>query len=360
MTILDFVQHSTATTGNGATITLGTSTAGFQSFANAGAANNTIYSYGILDTLNTWEVGQGTYITNATGNYVLRTVVNYSSNTPNSMISLSGSALVYATMTQHDYDTFTPANSIFIGNTTANSSANSTVDTFANSTGQTVFTPVTLLVGNTTANYIGVNSTSGTFVQNATANSFCLPGTATWGNTTANVSVWGLTAQTNYQNATANTFEAPGQGTWGNSIANVHITGLTAQVNCINATANTLISPGTIVLKGAGSNTITMGANSQLANNSATVGANGYTFIPNGFLLQWIANTANNTAVQKTWPVAFPNHFVAAFISTYGANSVANGGATYDPWVITANTGGANVATGNGNSTGIYLLGIGW
>ena len=67
MTILDMVRVTTVTTGNGVTINLGSNVAGFQTWANAGAANNTIYSYGIRDASNQWEIGQGTYITNGSG-----------------------------------------------------------------------------------------------------------------------------------------------------------------------------------------------------------------------------------------------------------------------------------------------------
>jgi hypothetical protein len=87
----DRVQMTTATTGTG-TITLGSASASYQTFAAAGIPTGTVVSYGILDG-NNWETGTGTYT--ASGTTLTRSVV--SSSNSNTTISLSGNAVVYIT-----------------------------------------------------------------------------------------------------------------------------------------------------------------------------------------------------------------------------------------------------------------------
>jgi hypothetical protein len=306
-------QMNSTTTGTG-TLQLNAAMPGFQTFAAAGAANTLVYSYGIADSGSTFEVGKGTYITNTTGQFLQRTTINYSSNA-GGPINCSGFQVVYLTMLQQDYDTFTPANSIsiganvtmnstviFVGNSTANGVSNSTVDVLANASGQTVSTPVSLTV------------------QNSSVNTIIGQGTITRGNTVAN--------------------------TFANSIS----------IDTANSTAQTTIQPGIVRLSGAGSNAgLIVGTASKLANSTAVFGANGYTFLPNGLLLQWIANTVTTTGAQKAWPVAFPTACVAAFITLQ-----ATTGSNVD-WtaVISSNTSGANIISG-GTAVNCYVMGIGF
>jgi hypothetical protein len=293
------VQMTTLTPGNVATINLSSFISGYQSFANAGAANNASYSYGIQDVANKWEVGQGVYITNSSGAFFVRTTIQYSSNTPNNFIVLSGNAVIYSTMLQQDYDTFAPANSISVGaltinatgiydgNSTANLFANSIEIALANASGVTTITPTTYAVGNSTAN--------------------------------------------GFSNSTIEALA--------------------------NATAQTTFSPGILRLSGAGSNAgLIVGTSSQLANATAVFGANGYTFLPNGFLFQWIANTANTTAAQKAWPQAFPTACVSSWTSVQSTASQAV--AT----IVSSNTTGANVISANTGNPGmnVYVFGIGF
>lgn len=116
---------STATGGTG-TITLGSAlpagtvinAGGFQDFATAGAANNDVLSYLIVDANNAWEYGTGTYT--SAGTTLSRTLGQSSTG---SLLSLSGSAQVFIIARKEDLakiaeaNTFTAANTLAAGTT---------------------------------------------------------------------------------------------------------------------------------------------------------------------------------------------------------------------------------------------------
>jgi hypothetical protein len=94
--LVNRAKMTTTTVGTG-TITLGSATTGYQSFADAGVADGQVVRYVIEDGTD-WEVGTGTYT--ASGTTLTRTV-NESSNGDNA-ISLSGNAVVFVSAAAAD------------------------------------------------------------------------------------------------------------------------------------------------------------------------------------------------------------------------------------------------------------------
>ena len=96
--LLNRAKMTTATTGTG-TITLGSATPGFQTFAAAGALNGDVLRY-VIEDGTAWEIGSGTYTT--TGTTLSRTLLESSTG---SLLNLSGSATVFSSATSEDFET---------------------------------------------------------------------------------------------------------------------------------------------------------------------------------------------------------------------------------------------------------------
>lgn len=122
-TLVNRAKMTTATTGTG-TITLGSASLGYQTFAAAGVNNGNVVSYVIEDGAN-WEIGRGTYT--STGTTLTRAVIQ--SSNAGSPITLSGSAVVFISaidfdIVPYDKDSGTPYIAIADGGTGANTAAN--------------------------------------------------------------------------------------------------------------------------------------------------------------------------------------------------------------------------------------------
>ena len=114
--LVNRAKMTTSTTGTG-TITLGSPSDGYQTFAAAGVSNSDTVRYTTEDG-NAWEIGTGTYTSSGT---TLSRTVSESSNSGNAL-NLSGNAVVFVTAIADDVGVRTYATISAMTSSTAASS----------------------------------------------------------------------------------------------------------------------------------------------------------------------------------------------------------------------------------------------
>ena len=226
------------------------------------------------------------------------------------------------------YSAYVANTSVTVGNSTVNTVISNTGLTSSNSTTTTVATLANFKIGNSTANStlsgsqlsVAGNSTVGSASVNTSA--------MTLGNSTVNTSLSVLTLQ--IANSTSNITANAGNLFIGNSSVNTTVNSSVITVSSANVTSNTL----------------TLGA--------STTAANGFTYLPNGFKLNWGSTSANSSTGQAVFSNAFST---AVYSVTISGNSVAD--LTRLPAVTTQNTTVAEIRTSNASLTKVFYMAIG-
>jgi hypothetical protein len=123
--------------------------------------------------------------------------------------------------------------------------------------------------------------------------------------------------------------------------------GATINSTAVNATSFTVGS--SFVANATGiyhtSNTLNFGSN--------TNAANGYTYLPNGFKMNWGWVSANSSNGSATFTSGFS-------VNSYSVVASSNAGATYSAFVISTNSTVAEIRTSNATSTNVFWQAIGY
>lgn len=257
-------------------------------------ANSTTLKLGVINS-----TAVGTVVSNnliRVGN--TNTYANLYVDSANGATLLLGNSTVY---------TASNATHFFSGNSTVYAYGNSIYEVLYNGTGawsQTVVTAANVSVGNSTV--YGFGNSTAELLYTTTAQTVM---------TATTMSVGGNTTAQTYINSTAVLV--------GNSTAGL--------VNTYQATVV--------------SNTLTLG--------TSTAAANGSTYLPNGFKLNWGWVSANSTVGAVTFTSAYTTN---AYVVTATSNTTV---ATYQPAVTAWIKTGATILTANATSTNVFWTAIG-
>ena len=223
----------------------------------------------------------------------------------------------------------TAANNILIGNSTVNSVANSTTVSISNSTSEVTATSGSLLVGNSTVNTTSNSSTI--VVSNSTSEVTTTSGSILVGNSTVNTTSNSSTIVVS--NSTSSITVSEGTIAVGNSTVNT-----TANSSLVNATS------------------VTVNSNTGLTLGTSNTSANGFTYLPNGLIIQYGSVDANTTVGDITFANVFPTGLYSLTVTTNIAGAYDS---TYQSIVIASNTSTANVRTANVTAKSVRYTAIG-
>lgn len=159
-----------------------------------------------------------------------------------------------------------------------------------------------------------------------------------------------------YSNAVVNT-----NVTVGNSTVNCFINSISIVVSNASSRISVGNSSSNSVINSTGFYTThtLSGANATLSTNTLTLGtstaaANGYTFLPNGFKMNWGWVSANNSTGGNA---IFSSAFTTACYSVTATSNTAVD--TYQAGVIAMNLGNTIIRTANATSTNVFYMAIG-
>ena len=225
------------------------------------------------------------------------------------------------------YSAYIANTSVTVGNTTVNTvishiglaSSNSTVTAVANLSN--------FRVGNTTAN------------AQLTGAAFAINGSATLGSASINTSALGL------GNSTVNTTHSVLTLSITNSTSNATVNAGSLFIG--NSTVNTTVNSSIIKVGSANvtTNTLSLG--------SSTDGANGFTYLPNGFKMNWGWASVNSTVGNGIFTAAYTTN--AYVVVATGNSSVAS----YEVSVLSKNSSTVEIRTANVTSINVNWTAIG-
>jgi hypothetical protein len=151
----------------------------------------------------------------------------------------------------------------------------------------------------------------------------------------ANLGTVGYTGSIGYNGSVG----ATGSTGYNGSVGATGSTGYTGSVGTANASAQYTWSNTQTF-----SNTITFSANAGISLGSSSKAANGYTYLPNGVLMQWGTVVANNSTGNATFSVAFPTACQHVSMNVIGSANVAYHVAAPNTTVATIRTGSTTTA----------------
>lgn len=192
------------------------------------------------------------------------------------------------------------------GNTTANVVANSTTIKVSNSTGNATLTPASVSIGG-----LASLNTTALFIGNSTINA------------THSAAILQLANSTTEATLTRDSILI------GNSSVNTYANSSYLKVNSANVTTNTF----------------TLG--------SSTDAANGYTFLPNGFKMNWGKVSANASTGTILFTSAYTTNVYSMSLTS------TNTDVTYSPALISQNSTIAEVRTSNNTLKDVFFIAIG-
>ena len=225
------------------------------------------------------------------------------------------------------YSSYIASGSVTTGNSTVNTVISNTGGlVVSNSTVSTVANSSTFKIGNTTANSTLSN------VQ------LSINGTAALGSAIVN------TTSLSLGNSTVNAVSSTVSYKVSNSISS--FTANAGNVLVGNSSINAVINSSSIAINSANitSNTLTLG--------TSTNAANGYTYLPNGFKMNWGKVSANSSDGSALFTSAFTTN-------AYVVVATSNATGTYVASVISQNNTIAEIRTANATLTDVYFTAIG-
>lgn len=246
------------------------------------------------------------------------------------------------------------ANTLIVGNTTVNVAVNSTSFSVANSTSNISLSSGSLSLGNSTVNVVANSSTLiignysvnavsykfGNTTVNSIANSTTLKISNSTSSFTANIGIL------NIGNSTINAVSNSSSLKVSNSTSSVTVS--LGSIDVGNSTVNATVNSSSLTVTSANLTT-----NTGLTLGSSTDSANGYTYLPNGFKINWGWVSANNTDGNAQFSSVFTTN---AYSVTATSNTAD---ATFQAAVIAVNNSIASIRTANATSTNVFWMAIG-